>query len=178
MQSLSTECQAVDMQLQSYYIIEALSNPNADAKYYYGVSIMNGKQAGARTHSPHVFITLTGTNGCSGRLHLHGYLSLFTGGNDHVDKLDCVAFESSGDLGEIMVVTLGIGNSSLCHTWYVREVGVYNFQSETKESFPCYHWIRSGHSVSVTTKTGKHIYMSICYIHSILECNASYIFVS
>ena len=117
---------------------------------------MNGKQLVAGTSSLGVYICLVGKNGHSGKLHLQNFLSLFSGGTLHQDKLENVIIESSGDLGEISVVILGIDNSLLHYSWYVNEVGIYNFQTKNKDAFPCYHWIGSGHSVSMITQTGKY----------------------
>ena len=118
---------------------------------------MNGKQIGAGTSYPHVFICLVGQNGNSGKLHLTNYLSVIGIDSMHKDTWDNVIIESSEDLGEILVVILGIGKGDLLKDpWYVNEVGIYNFQSKSQQAFPCYHWIQSGTSVSFTSKTGKH----------------------
>ena len=124
-------------------------------KYYYEVSIKNGKQPQAGTSSPGVFICLVGENGHSGKLYLQSYLSLLTGGNLERGMLDDVIIESSGDLGEISVVILGIEESIFRYLWYVNEVGLYNFQSKKQDAFPCYHWIRHGDNVSIIAKTGN-----------------------
>ena len=111
---------------------------------------MNGK------FSPGVFICLIGENGHSGKLNLQtrvqSLLSLFTGGTG---MLDDVIIESSEDLGEISVVILGIEESMFQYSWYVNEVGLYNFQSKKQDAFPCYHWISHGDRVSVIAKTGN-----------------------
>ena len=116
---------------------------------------MNGKQLEAGTSSPGVFICLIGENGHSGKLHLQSFLSLLTGGTIQQGMLDDVIIESSEDLGEISVVILGIEGSMFKYSWYVNEVGLYNFQSKKQDAFPCYHWIRHGDSVSIIAKTGN-----------------------
>ena len=124
-------------------------------KYYYGISIMNGKQLGAGTSSPEAFISLIGRSGHSGKLYLQGFLSLLSGNTVHRDTWDNVIIESTENLGEILVVVLGIDKSLINDPWYVDEVGVYNFQSSKHDAFPCYHWIGNGDNVSITTRTGK-----------------------
>ena len=120
---------------------------------------MNGKQLEAGTSSPGVFICLIGENGHSGNLYLHNqsFLSLFRGGITQQGMLDEMIIESSEDLGEISVVNLGIEQSNFQYSWYVNEVGLYNFQSKKQDAFPCYHWIRHGDSVSIVAKTGRYI---------------------
>ena len=125
---------------------------------------MNGKQLVAGTSSLGVYICLVGENGHSGKLYVQNFLSLFSGGTLHQDKLENVIIESSGDLGEISIVILGIDDSILHYSWYVNEVGIYNFQSQKKDAFPCYHWIGSGHSVSMITQTGKSLTLSLYHL--------------
>ena len=130
-------------------------------KHYYGVSIMNGKQIGAGTSAPNVFICLVGQNGNSGKLRITDWLSIFGVDSIHRDTWDNLIIESSEDLGEILVVILGIDKGNLLKDpWYVNEVGIYNFQSKNQQAFPCYHWIQSGTSVSFTSKTGKYVTLS------------------
>lgn len=131
---------------------------NAAGKYYYGVSIMNGKQLGAGTNDPEVCICLIGSNGHSDKIYLQSLLSMraLTGQTLHRGTWDNLIIESSGDLGEIQVVILGINKVDfLSASWYVNEVGIYNFQSKNQEAFPCYFWIGNGESVSFTSKTSK-----------------------
>lgn len=119
---------------------------------------MNGKQLGAGTADPEAYICIVGSNGHSGKLYLQSLLSMrsLTGQTLHRGTWDNLIIESSGDLGEIQVVILGIDKSALLGaSWYVHEVGVYNFQSKTQEAFPCCFWIGNGESVSFTSKTSK-----------------------
>lgn len=116
---------------------------------------MNGRQPGAGTSCWNAFICLVGSSGHSGKLYLTGLTST------HTEMWDNIIVESSGDLGEIQVVILGIDKSLFHYSWYVNEVGVYNFQSKNQDDFPCYHWTRSGESVSITAKTGKRCRASI-----------------
>ena len=117
---------------------------------------MNGKQLGAGTSSPEAFISLIGRSGHSGKLYLQGFLSLLSGNTIHQDTWDNVIIESNGDLGEILVVILGIDESIVDDPWYVNEVGVYNFQSSKHDAFSCYHWIGNGDSISITAQTSKY----------------------
>lgn len=72
-----------------------------------------------------------------------------------------VVIESSGDLGDVLVVILGIDkgllNNPLAAPWYVDDVGVYNYQNKQRDVFPCYHWLATGDSVSFTAHTSKII---------------------
>ena len=123
---------------------------------------MNGKQMGAGTAAHNVFIQLVGRNGHSGKVYLQSYLSLFTGGTFKRNELENLIIESSGDLGEIEVVILGIDDSLVHYSWYVNEIGIHNCTSKSTYAFPCYHWIGSGHSVSMIVQTGNDVYNIQC----------------
>ena len=64
--------------------------------------------------------------------------------------------ETDKDLGDILVVSLGIKKdwSPSLKYWYVDYVMVDNHQSKKTKQFPCYHWIGDGDSVSFTANTG------------------------
>ena len=122
---------------------------------------MNGKQEGAGTTSLEAFICLVGTKGHSGKLYLQGLLSwLFFKHNIQRKNWVDMVVESSGDLGEILVMILGIGDHGLLEihpSWYVNEVGVYNTQNGKQDAFPCYHWIGKGDTISISAQTGIRI---------------------
>ena len=96
--------------------------------------------------------------GHSGKLYLTSWLSLLPGMGIHKGMMKTV-IESDEELGEIQLVILGIDKSFLdtfiYGTIYVNTVRVVNRQTNGHGSFPCYHWIKSGQSVSTTAKTGK-----------------------
>ena len=116
---------------------------------------MNGKQLHVEAGPlPPAFICLVGSSGYSGKLCLQRSLSALAGGSVHRDVMNDMVVESSGDLGEISVVILGIDDSRFHYSWYVNEVGIYNCQSKKQGAFPCYHWIRNGESVSIIIQTG------------------------
>lgn len=122
-------------------------------KYYYGISVMNGKQEGAGTWSPEAYICFVGNKGRTGKMDLQ-HLSVFK----KIKANHWVNFvvESSGNLGEILVVILGLGNyGGFPTSWFVNEVGIYNIQSKNQNAFPCYFWIGHGGFVSCTAKTSK-----------------------
>ena len=59
--------------------------------------------------------------------------------------------ESDEDLGAVFVVTLGNDKSwmaPLGAPWYVNTVQVENYQDNTHDVFPCYHWIGDGDHVN------------------------------
>ena len=125
---------------------------------------MNGKQLGAGNSDPEVYICLVGRNGHSGKIFLQSFLSMtgLTGHTLHRGTWDNLIIESNEDLGEIEVVFLGIDKTFLPGvSWYVNEVGIYNFQSKNQEAFPCYYWIGNGDSVSFTSKTSKKFIASM-----------------
>ena len=132
---------------------------NAAGNYYYGVSIVTGDQKGAGTPDTGAYVTLVGSKGHSGKIFLQNFLSVVTGRS--LDKGMCSSFviESSGNLGEVLVVILGIDkrklSNALADPWYVDDVGVYNYQSKWQDMFPCNHWLNNGDSVSFTAHTSK-----------------------
>ena len=125
------------------------------------MSIVTGDQKGAGTPHTGAYITLVGSKGHSGEINLQNFLSMLI--EQSLDKGMCSNFviESSGDLGEVLVVILGIEKRKLSNTladpWYVDDVGVYNYQSKRQEVFPCYHWLNNGDSVSFTAHSSKII---------------------
>ena len=127
-------------------------------KYYYGVTVVTGEQKGAGTTDTGVFIRLIGSKGHSGKVYLQGFLKVLTGHGISRDTSEYLIIESSGDLGDVLVVTLGNDKSWLAPLgapWFVNEVGVHSFQSKTSDVFPCYHWIGDGDHVSLTAHTSE-----------------------
>ena len=130
------------------------------------MSIQTGKQLLAGTPDAGVYVVLVGTGGHTGRLYLHSALSKATQ-KKYIGRgtIDHVLIKSNGDhdLGEVMVVYLGIEKSSrrlsvLPDPWFVDSVSVFNYQTKKPPMvFPCYHWIGSGDSVSFTAHTSKSI---------------------
>ena len=77
------------------------------------------------------------------------------------------------DLGEVLVVVLGIDKKSrlIPDPWFVDCVYVHSFQSNKTSTFPCYHWIGSGDSISFTAHTSKQHYQNPCNI----QCHNGYV---
>ena len=131
---------------------------HADGKYYYGVSVVTGKQKGAGTSDTGVFVQLVGSKGQTKKVYLQNHLSVLLGRDIDEDTVENLIIESSGDLGEVLVVILGNDKSWLAPLgapWFVNEVQVHNFQNEIHERFPCYHWIGDGDEVSFTAHTSE-----------------------
>lgn len=125
------------------------------------MSVVTGDQKGAGTPDTGAYITLVGSKGHSGKVQLQDFLSILSGKSLDKGRCSNIVIESSEDLGEVLVVILGIDESKpisrnpLADPWYVDDVGVYNYQSKEQELFPCYHWINSGDSVSFTAHSSK-----------------------
>ena len=71
--------------------------------------------------------------------------------------IDDLIIEADGTLGDILVVE-AVNESTFFDNedpWYVSLVTVYNFQSNSSDDFPCYHWIGDGESVSFTARTSE-----------------------
>lgn len=125
------------------------------------MSIVTGDQKGAGTPHTGAYITLVGNKGHSGEVQLQNFLSVLIEQSLDKGMSSNFVIESSGDLGEVLVVILGIKKSKLSNKlvdpWYVDDVGVYNYQSKRQEVFPCYHWLNNGDSVSFTAHSSKQI---------------------
>ena len=132
----------------------------AAGKYYYGLSIVTGKQEGAGTPSTGAYVMLVGNKGRSNKIYIQ---SLFESRKIDHGTCDNILIESSADLGKVLVVILGIDKELLDRIlplgtpWYVSQVGVYNDQSKRSNVFHCQHWIGSGDSVSITAHTSEYI---------------------
>ena len=117
---------------------------------------MTGKQEGAGTPSTGAYVMLVGNKGHSNKIYIQGLFD-----NRKIDHGTCdnILIESSGDLGKVLVVIVGIDNKlierilPLGTPWYVSQVGVYNDQSKRSYVFHCQHWIGSGDNVSITAHT-------------------------
>jgi hypothetical protein len=129
-------------------------------RYCYGASIKTGNQEGAGTPDTGAYIILIGSKGHSDKINLQSLLTILFGRSLDKGTYRNVVIESSGDLGEVLVVILGIEedkliNNSLADPWYINDVNIYNYQNGQEEVFPCYHWLNSGDSVSFTAHTSK-----------------------
>lgn len=152
--------------------------PHADSSFLYGLAIQTGKQLLAGTPDSGVYVTLVGSGGHTGKIYIHSALT-FAISKKYIGRgtIDFVIVKSKADhdLGEVLVVILGIDKNRrqnvIPDPWFVDCVYVYNFQTKKPIStFPCYHWIGSGDSVSFTAHTSKPM---ISYI--IINTTASYI---
>ena len=106
---------------------------HTDGRYYYGVSVVTGKQEGAGTSDTGVFVQLIGSKGQTSKVYLQDYLKVLTGRNIDSDTTENLIVESSGDLGEVLVVVLGNDKSWLAPLgapWFVNEVQVHNFPKQ------------------------------------------------
>ena len=130
----------------------------AAGKYYYGVSVVTGKQKGAGTSDTGVFVQLIGNKGQTDKVYLQNHLAILLDRDIDRDTTENLTIETGGDLGEVLVVVLGNDKSWRAldgAPWYVNEVEVFNFQSKVQERFPCYHWIGDGDEVSFTAHTSE-----------------------
>ena len=131
----------------------------AGGKYYYGASIKTGNQEGAGTPDTGAYIILIGSKGRSGKINLQSLLTILQGRSLDKGTYYNVVVASNGDLGEVLVVILGIEeeklSNALADPWYVNDINIYNYQNRQEEVFPCYHWLNNGDSVSFTAHTSK-----------------------
>ena len=120
---------------------------------------MTGNQEGSGTPDTGVYITLVGSKGHTGKIHLQSVLTILSGKAIDTGTTSNIVIESGGDLGDVLVVIVGIDKSHVSNPisapWYVDDVGVFNYQNKQQELFPCYHWIGNGDRVSVTAHTSK-----------------------
>ena len=125
-------------------------------KSYYGVRILTGKQHGAITPRGK-YVVLIGSAASSGKVRVIGsFMPSFGGWTEDL------IIEADSTLGDILVVEAVNENTILDneHPWYVSLVTVYNFQSNSSDDFPCYHWIGDEESVSFTARTSECTYTS------------------
>ena len=119
--------------------------------------IVTGSQEGAGTKDPDVYITLAGDEASTGKVPLSGWLKALKGRFDR-RTFDDLIIECDGDLGEVLVVTLGNEGEwleELGAPWYVDFVTVHNFQSTLNEEFPVYYWIGDRDYVTCTAHTSE-----------------------
>ena len=126
-------------------------------KSYYGVRIVTGCQEGAGGMDTDVYITLFGSKGHSGKIALSSILAVLKGRFSR-RTFDDLVIESDCDLGEILVV--GVGNekewlADMGAPWYVDFIMVHNFQRNSSDEFPVYHWIGDGDYVTCTAHTSE-----------------------
>ena len=131
----------------------------AGDKFYYGVRIVTGSQAGAGTDDTGIYLSLIGSEQRTVDVNITNCLRSIFQQSFSRNSYDDLVLESDGDLGEVLVVVLGnkhgwlsIGEGA---PWYVNTATVHNFQSSATEHFPCYHWIGSGDEVSMTAHTSE-----------------------
>ena len=107
-----------------------------------------------------MFVQLIGNKGQTSKVYLQNCLKVLVGHDIDHDTTENLIVESSGDLGEVLVVVLGNDKSWLAPLgapWFVNEVQVHNFQSKVQERFPCYHWIGDRDEVSFTVHTSEYV---------------------
>ena len=78
----------------------------------------------------------------------------------HSGTVDDFIIECDRDLGEIQLITVGNGErflASLNGNWYVEYTLVKNFQKDTENVFPCYHWIALGDYFTNATRCSELI---------------------
>ena len=130
----------------------------------------------AGTPDTGVYINLIGSGGHTGKVYIHGALTkaimkkyIGRGSTDFI----LIKSKADHDLGEVLVVVLGIDKKSrlIPDPWFVDCVYVHSFQSNKTSTFPCYHWIGSGDSISFTAHTSKQHYQNPCNI----QCHNGYI---
>ncbi len=144
--------------LCSYYSIIAVYS--IGNKSYYGVRIVNGSQAASGTNDTGIHIILVGSNGCTEKLYLAGWCSVF-GGVGSASKYEDLVVQTDKDLGDVKVLLYGNDanfTGLFNNEWYVEFSVVYPLSSAGKDvEFPCYHWIGDGETISTTSATSEYI---------------------
>ena len=126
-------------------------------KFYYGVRIVTGSQAGAGTDDTDIYITLTGSKASTGKVGISSWLKVLKG-NFNRRTFDDLVIECDDDLGQVLMVTLGNDKDWLIQVdspWYIEFVTVHNFQSTLNEEFPVYYWIGDRDYVTCTAHTSE-----------------------
>ena len=121
--------------------------------------VSTGEEEGTAGFDRGIYLVVEGTKGSSGKLYVRKLFSIASSKG----AAYLVQIEASGDLGEILVTTVGsdphqtsvFDKGMKPKPWFVEFVIVHNFQSKYTSTFPCYHWIAFGGSVSLTSGTGK-----------------------
>ena len=130
---------------------------NSVGHSYYEVLVSTGEEEGTAAFDRGIYLVIEGTKASSGKLYVRKLFSIASSKG----AAYLLQIESSGDLGEILVTTVGSDpeQTSLFDKggkpWFVEFVIIHNFQSKYTTTFPCYHWIAFGGSVSLTSGTGK-----------------------
>ena len=128
-------------------------------KFYYGVRIVTGSQAGAGSSNTDIYITLTGSKASTGKVGISGWLKVLKGDFKR-RTFDDLVIESEDDLGHVLVVTIGNDRERLLEMaspWYVDFTVVHDFQTSLNEQFPVYYWIGDGDYVTCTAHTSEFI---------------------
>lgn len=119
---------------------------------------MTGSAKGAGGDwSKDVYVKLIGSRAQSGKVCLTSLVATMEGSFTR-KKYDDLVIESHCDLGDILVVVIGISHEldkCLDPLWFVDFMIIHNFQSNGTDDFPCYHWLGDGDYVSCTAHTSK-----------------------
>ena len=130
------------------------------SKSYYGVRIVNGSQAASGTNDTGIHIILVGNNGCTEKIYLAGYWSVF-GGVGSASKYEDLVVQTDKKLRDVKVLLYGNDanwTGLFNNEWYVEFSVVYPLSSVGKDvEFPCYHWIGDGETISTTSATSEHV---------------------
>ena len=108
-----------------------------------------------------MYVVIVGSVASSSKVKVSGsFLPSFGG------RCNDLIIEADGNLGDILVVEVVNEHTFFDnkHPWYVSLVTVYNFQSNSSENFPCYHWVGNEESVSFTAHTSECIHVVVCAI--------------
>ena len=108
-------------------------------KFYYATRIVTGEQGDAGTLAS-AYIVLIGDKAKTTIIHIQTLAK-------HVKEsgtYDDFIIECDRDLGDIQLVTVGVGKkcpACLWARWYVGYTLVKNLRDGKETIFPCYHWI-------------------------------------
>lgn len=123
-------------------------------KFYYGLRIVNGAMQAAGTTGADVFFDLVGSKSTTGKVSIYSYFTMTFSGISAKTCNDMIV-ETDKDLGEVLVVLMGIDGGGLDTTWFVDYAVVKYIAEGVEAEFPCYHWIGKHQVVSTTSKTSK-----------------------
>ena len=130
-------------------------------KFYYGLRIVTGDQAGASPDTCNVVVSLTGDKGTTGEITINVRKGFLFKTRFEESAYDDLVIECDGDLGDIQVVHAGLRYITvigiIAPDWYIDYFTVHNYQSTQLKNYPCYHWIggQSTKDVTATSETGK-----------------------
>ena len=100
-----------------------------------------------------MYISIIGSVASSGKVKVDG---CFLRGHDG-QGYDDLIIEADGNLGNILVVEVANEDKIFDNElpWYVSLVTVHDFQNDSCEDFPSYHWVGNEESVSFTAHTSE-----------------------